>query len=330
MKVWIASASPANETPPVDAFRALAGRASSAGHMLAGSPADADLILFTDCHMFPHDPGLRAFRLHHPLLREFRDKCLIYDERDLPWLAWPGVYVSMPCRHLRREFQEPWAYYTTPTPEGTPDLARAPDLLFSFVGSLSHRVRRDVLALRDERAVIRHVKRFTFYDSSSPDYVSKREQYSETLVRSKFVLCPRGKGTSSIRLYEVLAAGRVPVIISDEWVAPDGPDWDRCSLRWPEAAVTELPLVLAEREEDFDAMAAVVRRVYEEWFSPERAFDRIVDACARLLERDAPRRFPPRGVRGAAYVRAHVSHARWCTRGRLARGVRRLQQKATG
>ena len=329
MKVWIASVSPASETPPVEAFRALAREASRPSHTLAGTPGDADLILFTDCHMFPHDPGLGAFRRHNPLLREFPHKCLVYDERDLPWLAWPGVYVSMRRCDLRRDFQEPWAYYMTPDPQGAPDSSRATDLLFSFVGSLSHRVRKDILLLRDERAVVEHVKGFTFYDPSSPDYAARRQRYHEILARSKFVLCPRGKGTSSIRLYEVLAAGRVPVIIADEWVAPAGPEWDRCSLRWPESAVAELPRALAEREQDSAAMAVVARRVYEEWFSPERSFNHIVDACARLLARDAPLRFPPRGVRGAAYVRTHFNHARWCARGRLVRGVRRVHG-ATG
>jgi hypothetical protein len=119
------------------------------------------------------------------------------------------------------------------------------------------------------------------------------------------------------------------VIIADEWVAPAGPEWDRCSLRWPESAVAELPRALAEREQDSAAMAVVARRVYEEWFSPERSFNHIVDACARLLARDAPLRFPPRGVRGAAYVRTHFNHARWCARGRLVRGVRRVHG-ATG
>ena len=34
------------------------------------------------------------------------------------------------------------------------------------------------------------------------------------LRQSKFVICPRGVGTSSIRLFECLRAGRVPIIVA--------------------------------------------------------------------------------------------------------------------
>jgi hypothetical protein len=317
MRIWLAAATPDGAPSAVDGFRALAG-----SRELAASPEAADAILFPDCHLLPHDPGLRRIR-RHPLLRAFPEKSLLYDERDLPWLAWPGVYVSMPRRAFRPELQEAGAYYVVPAPpEGTS--AVEPDLLFSFVGSCSHPVRRDVLALRHERAVVEDAGRFVFYAPDAPGHDERRRRFHEILGRSKFVLCPRGKGTSSIRLYEVLAAGRAPVIVADDWVAPPGPDWDACAIRWPEARVAELPAALAEREADFDALAAAAARTYAEWFAPERSFDRIAEACARLLERDAPARFPARGVRGSAYVRAHADHARWCTRGRVVRAVRRV------
>jgi hypothetical protein len=327
MKVWLASIGPDEEVSAVGAFRALAQTAASSRHTLAGSPADADLVLFTDCHLVPHDPGLRAIR-SHPLLREFPERSLVYDERDLPWPAWPGVYVSMPRRQLRPEFQEPWAYHSIPVaPPVEMDTSRPPEpeLLFSFVGSLSHRVRRDVVALGGDRAEIEDVGRFTFYDLDDPSFVQRRARYQEILLRSKFVLCPRGKGTSSIRLYETLAAGRVPVIIADDWVEPNGPEWASCSLRWPESAVAKLPEALAAREADFNAMSNAALQTYAEWFSPSRSFERIVDACGRLLERRAPERFPRRGVRGRAYARAHLDHARWCTREHLVHSARRLR-----
>jgi hypothetical protein len=319
VKVFLARAVPEPAPSAVGAFRELA---AASRHELAATPEEADLLLFPDCHLLPHDPGLRAIR-RHELLRAFPDRTLVYDERDLPWAAWPGVYVSMPRRRLRPEFQEPWAYYTVPSPPADVADAAPPDLLFSFVGSRSHRVRRDVLALRHARAVVEDVGRFTFY-APGADHAERRRHFHETLLRSKFVLCPRGKGTSSIRLYEVLAAGRVPVIVADDWAAPEGPEWGTFAIRWPEDRVAELPDELAAREPEFEQRAAAARRAYEEWFAPERAFDRVVEACARLLEREAPARFPARGVRGTAYGRAQWDHARWCTRGRAVRAVRRL------
>jgi len=47
-----------------------------------------------------------------------------------------------------------------------------------------------------------------------------------------------------------LAAGRAPVIISDDWCPPSGPDWDQIAVVWPERRIDELPrhLELIESE----------------------------------------------------------------------------------
>lgn len=327
MKLWIASVSGMAETEPVRLFRDLAAAAASSRHVLAASPDEADAVLFVDCHMFPHDPGLRVLG-RNPLFGSSRERALVYDERSLPWLRWPGIYVSMPSGSLRHEFQEPWAYYRLPfahVPAGV-----EPDLLFSFVGASSrkHRVRHDVLGLRDDRAIVEEVRDFVLYDDASPGFEEKKRYYAEVVDRSKFVLCPRGKATSSFRLYEAMSFGRVPVVLSDDWIAPAGPDWESCSIRWPEGDVGALPRVLREREHEFEELSAAARRTYEEWFAPEQSFRRIADLCERLLDRDAPARFPRGGIRRAAYLRAHADHARWCTRWKLIRAIRRVYPSA--
>ena len=52
------------------------------------------------------------------------------------------------------------------------------------------------------------------------------------------MICPRGWGSSSIRLFEVMEMGRVPVIISDAWVN-EAPKWADFSVRVSEADVFE-------------------------------------------------------------------------------------------
>src|ERR1041385_4875007 len=43
------------------------------------------------------------------------------------------------------------------------------------------------------------------------------------------------------------AAGRVPVVISDPWVPPRGPDWDALPIRWPEGRTDGLVEALEAR-----------------------------------------------------------------------------------
>jgi hypothetical protein len=100
--------------------------------------------------------------------------------------------------------------------------------------------------------------------------------------RSKFVLCPRGLSPASIRLFEAMCAGRVPVVLSDEWVAPDGPKWDNFCVFVPERDAASVPRLLEEREGDAIKMGLAARREWEIYFSPEVIFHRVVELCLEL------------------------------------------------
>jgi hypothetical protein len=82
------------------------------------------------------------------------------------------------------------------------------------------------------------------------------------------VLCPRGIGTSTFRLFETMQSGRVPVILSDAWVPSAGIDWNAVSLRVPERDIARLPEICTAALPRWDGMAREARRAWEEWFSP--------------------------------------------------------------
>ena len=174
---------------PVRAFEELARADRFQAHELASDPEAADLILFTQCHMLPSEWRLGPIR-DHALTARFREKVMVYDERDRPWCAFPGVYVSMPRRSFDDRYQRAGGYYHhLPVAEPRND----PDLLFSFIGSPSSRARSPLSRLRHPDAIVETVRQFTFYDPSSPNYEARRERYRELLARSRFVLCPRGR-----------------------------------------------------------------------------------------------------------------------------------------
>ena len=299
MDVWIASeqASGRAMTPvrvardPARVLRDLAGISQGSRHRLAASPGAADVILLA----FSPKAQRHVSLARHPLRLEFPDKVLVYDMHDRPAPAWPGVYVNISRRRYDRRYQEPWAYVQLPIESAPPDVDRThcPDLLFSFVGRCSHPIRRQVLALRHPRALVEtaNFKIGRFWTQITDEHEEMRVRYYHNLARAKFILCPRGLGLSSFRLYEALAAGRVPVIVSDSWVPPAGPEWGSFSIRLPERELGKVVDVLLERECEYDALAWAARRTHERWFAPERRFERIVDCCERLMEREAPQRF---------------------------------------
>ena len=82
-----------------------------------------------------------------------------------------------------------------------------------------------------------------------------------------------------------MKAGRVPVIISDQWVAPKGPVWDSFSLRVRENEVSRIPELLNHYESQAESMGQGARKAWEEWFSKETVFHRIIDWCLGLNRR---------------------------------------------
>jgi hypothetical protein len=305
---------------PADDFKRLAQADRFKVHEIVEEPDQADLVLFTQCHMLPTDWRLDEI-VRHPVARRFRSRVMVYNERDRPWCVLPGVYASMPSKQFNPRYQRAWGYYR----HLEVGLQRAkPDLLFSFVGSPSASCREPLFSLRHPQAIVEEVRRFTFYEPEGPRYQARRSRYQEILARSRFVLCPRGRGTSSLRLYETLAAGRVPVIISDDWVPPVGPAWETFSLRWPEKRIAGLIELLEKYDSRWEGMSAAAADVYREWFAEDVEFHRIVELCCELRDSRALACFPSSGVKSRAFFEAGLDTVRWRSTSVWRRAARRI------
>jgi hypothetical protein len=113
------------------------------------------------------------------------------------------------------------------------------------------------------------------------------------------------------------------VIISDDWVAPDGPDWESFSIRWPERDAAGLVDMLEDRDAEWPQLSRAARSAYAEFFGPSVWFHRLVERCSELLSADAATSFPQRGIRNRAFIAAGSDVARW----RGVSSVRRLGKR---
>ena len=148
-----------------------------------------------------------------------------------------------------------------------------PKFLFSFLGREStHPVRSDILRLDGAASPCVDVdsapERLAGFDYS--------QSYRNLIVDSKFVLCPRGFGASSIRTFEVMAAGRVPVIISDRWRPTPGIPWNDFCVFVAEQEVRQIPAILASLESDSQNRGKLAREFYQQFFAPEVFFQRLL------------------------------------------------------
>ncbi len=275
-------------------------------HSVAGSAQDADAILFTQVHMVGWDWRLRSIR-ENPLCARYGERIYVYDERDHPWGAFPGVYVSMPQKLLRPDRQRPWGYQDIADRQASRD----PDLLFSLIASPTHACRTPLFRLDHPDAVVQRVENFLHWmpTTTKQEWDQRRAAFRDVTDRSHFVLCPRGAGTSSYRLYETMAAGRVPVIISDDWSAPSGIDWDAFSIRWPEHRTAGLSEMLTARLNDWPAMAAGAREAYEANFAKAASTERILDLVEVLHRNGADRSLRPAMDRSFVVAGAHAMKA---------------------
>ncbi len=280
LAVLVTSAYP--DEQPISMFREMLPLDRFGAHRVTDDAAAADLILFVENSHYEDDPFFMRLRAH-PLVQRYREKVFMYNEHDRPFCALPGVYASMPRRWFDPTRQRAGGYIKTQNPY-IETLAReqTPDLLFSFSGRRTAPVRSRILDLRHPGALLWDTGSYDAYVVANQG--SEPRRYAEILGRSRFVVCPRGIGTSTQRLFETMRAGRVPLILSDQWVEPHGPRWEEFSLRLPEAHVQRIPEVVEANDGRWSEMSRAARAAWEEWFGDDVKFHRIVEHCRAIAE----------------------------------------------
>jgi hypothetical protein len=106
-----------------------------------------------------------------------------------------------------------------------------------------------------------------------------RQEYVRNVIASDYVLCVRGAGNFSYRLYEVLSCGRIPVFVDTDCVLPYSTriDWkadcvwvDEKDIRQIGARVAEFHAALSDAE--FVERQQRCRKLWEDYLSPEGFF----------------------------------------------------------
>ena len=267
-------------------------------HSLADDPSGADLILFVETSIH----GGKYFDLvrSHETYRRHVDRSYVYCATDKIVPLVPGVFVSLEARWNWPSWVRPGHYVSVKLPASADDMPspRQPEFLFSFVGSSrTHPVRRAVLTLRHPEARLVDTSIGSTPEPSEHDDRARWRSFAAGILNSAFVLCPRGGGTATFRLFETMMLGRVPVVISDQWVPPIGPAWDRFSITVPERHIHTIPSLLDQHREESASMGRAARDAWLEWFSPQVSFHRIVESCLALHElrsrRSGARRLAP-------------------------------------
>lgn len=298
----------------------LHGLATEQRHCLVHDPTRADLILF--CGSWTFD-GLTSWVVRHPLVQRYPDKCSAYNDEDsyLPLL--PGVYCS-PCNGYSTRIGRVcgYSYIARHADKGNPLItdSAAPkekDLVFSFQGSTTAFVRKRLFKTDFHRPDVL-IEDTSSHQNWSDSPSMRQRLYVDTIARSHFVLCPRGVGTGSHRLFEVMRMGGVPVLLADRYVLPKGPDWQSFLIRVKERDIVRLPAILESHRAHSVMMGQHARDAWERWFSTGQEFNQIIARCDSALRAAIRIEFAYRMLR--TFLVAQRLGSRWA-RARMRGGV---------
>lgn len=268
-------------------IRLLPERAQGSQHRLTGDPAAAEMILLLGSF-----GGHQTARLlEHPLYKQYRDKCAVYTDDDHYLPLAPGVYCSArEDESVRCGRVSNYSYVTANGRFANPYMAglRAAAerrYLFSFQGGSTSLLRKRLFNQQfgREDVVIENTSAYWHWDDTQADRQERQQRYADTIAGSHFVLCPRGAGLGSIRFFEVMRAGVAPVLMSDGYALPPGPEWEKFLVRVAEKDMPRLAEILEPLKSESAERGRMAREAWEQWFAPEKEFDLIVERAWAAL-----------------------------------------------
>jgi len=259
-------------------------------HHLVDDPEKADVIIIASNHNFaPLGLGI----LFESVFRKYASKCVVIESGDYPSPVIGGLCASWKRSDCASNLALGWCYHHPGAAE--PKLVRQPMLLsnrylWSFIGSKStHPIREMLFKIKHNRAFVQDTSATSLPNLRRITSPAAQAEFTNTfekvLAESAFVVCPRGLGPSSMRIFEAMRAGRAPVIISDEWTAPPFIDWDKCSLRIPECATGSITEILQQQENSAERLGNFAYQEWERVLGPNGLFHYTVTASLQLLDK---------------------------------------------
>jgi hypothetical protein len=143
-----------------------------------------------------------------------------------------------------------------------------------FCGAITHKIRRDAVELLSQNnQIINNFKiRDSFWGGNIHNQYIRRE-FIDNMSQSDTILCCRGAGNFSFRLYESMSLGKIPIIVNTDIVLP-------CDdiIKWREVGIwvddiRDINHLINQywnniTEEEYLTRQKLNREIYERYLSP--------------------------------------------------------------
>jgi hypothetical protein len=221
-----------------------------------------------------------------PVYRKYKDTIYLYcpDDNAYPFL--PGIYPATLAKWVEQGWTLGGHYISAHIHKHhfQPEKSNK-ERQFSFIGSSrTNLIREKILKIQHPQAFLFDSNPSTdqkpWWEKENPDQLFN--MYRELMLDTKFALCPKGISASSIRFFEVMEAGCVPVVIANKLILPEGPNWSDFLIKIPEADLKMLPDILTTYESKFEVMSQLSRQAWKDYFSPQATLNSLVGWCIKL------------------------------------------------
>ncbi len=184
---------------------------------------------------------------------------------------------------------------------------------------LALRFRFGIARLLRQR-VVRHVREAdnlvadlveldNFFSFTDEEKTAARATYIRSIQEHAYVLCIRGDTNGDYRTYEVLSAGRIPVIINTKLQFPalDGMEWRDFAVVVPLAGLRNIGQLIQDfhnqlTDEAFRQKCRLARKAFEQLL-PERYVGQIIGEIQARMPPQKPAEQQPAGIAHETAVR---------------------------
>jgi len=255
-------------------------------------PDQADVIFFVEHH--PSSDPLYLKVYSHPVFRSYSSKCVLYHDSDYAFPVIPGIYPSWDGGESKPSWVKTSPYFFQYVENPMVGMNRgysSVKFLYSFAGAMrTHPCRRELMNLTgDERASITDTSNLNAWQLPPDEQKVYHRKFAEALSESLFILCPRGISPCSYRLTETMKAGRVPVVISDQWSLPDWLPWTEFALVIAEADIRKIPEILRLKEKEAVAMGKRASDIWDLYFSSQKRYATLLELASGVCSEGKPK-----------------------------------------
>lgn len=135
------------------------------------------------------------------------------------------------------------------------------DIAYSFFGANTHPIREQLVKeLGGE-----------YVQLTSIDY----DKYIEILKRSTFVLCPRGYGITSFRMFEAIHFNAIPIYISDEFWEPFNIPFEEYGIKIRLDQIEDIYSILTKI--DVVKLQKKVKEVFENYITYSSCYNQVIE-----------------------------------------------------